>query len=98
VSKCSNVPYRKQLLDHLIGKGEQLRGNFEAERLSSGQIDDQIELGRRLHRQVCGLLALEDAIDVVGRAAVLVDRILARKRSDRRRPARVPGFFGQSAP
>ena len=35
----------------------------------------QLVLGRRLHRQVGRLLALEDAIDVAGRAAVLVDRI-----------------------
>ena len=32
-------------------------------------------LGRRLHRQVGRLLALEDAIDVAGGAPVLVDRI-----------------------
>ncbi len=32
-------------------------------------------LGRRLHRQVGRLLALEDAVDVAGRAPVLVDEI-----------------------
>ena len=36
---------------------------------------DQLVLGRRLHRQVGRLLALEDAIDVAGRAPVLVDQI-----------------------
>ena len=36
---------------------------------------DQLVLGRRLHRQVGWLLALEDAIDVAGRAPVLVDEI-----------------------
>ena len=36
---------------------------------------DQLVLGRRLHRQVGGLLALEDAVDVAGRAPVLVDPI-----------------------
>ena len=30
---------------------------------------DQLELGRRLHRQVGRLLALEDAVDVAGRRA-----------------------------
>ena len=35
----------------------------------------QLVLGRRLHRQVGRLLALEDAIDVAGRAPVLVDEI-----------------------
>ena len=32
-------------------------------------------LGRRLHRQVGRLLALEDAIDVAGRAAILINRM-----------------------
>ena len=36
---------------------------------------DQLVLGRRLHRQVGRLLALEDAIDVAGRAPVLVDQV-----------------------
>ena len=36
---------------------------------------DEFVLGRRLHRQVGGLLALEDAIDVAGRAPVPVDHI-----------------------
>ena len=36
---------------------------------------DQLVLGRRLHRQVGRLLALEDAIDIAGRAPVLVDQI-----------------------
>ena len=36
---------------------------------------DELVLGRRLHRQVGGLLAFEDAIDVASRAPVLVDEI-----------------------
>ena len=39
-------------------------GTVEAERLGGLEIDDQLVLGRRLHRQVGGLLALEDAIDI----------------------------------
>jgi hypothetical protein len=39
------------------------------------QIDNQLVLGRRLHRQVGRLLALEDAIDVSRGAPVLLDRI-----------------------
>ena len=38
---------------------------------------DQLVLGRRLHRQVRRLLALEDAIDVVGSAPILVDGIVS---------------------
>ncbi len=40
-------------------------------------IDYQLVLGRRLNRQVGGLLALENAIDLAGRAPEGVDRIRA---------------------
>ena len=51
------------------------RRHVEAERLGGLEVDHQLVLGRRLHRQVGRLLALEDAVDVAGRAPVLVDEI-----------------------
>jgi hypothetical protein len=42
-----------QLLDHLVGKREQLVGNRQAERFGSLQIDDEGELGRLFDREVC---------------------------------------------
>ena len=39
-------------------------GTVEAERLGGLEVDDQLELGRLLHRQVGWLLALEDTIDI----------------------------------
>ena len=39
-------------------------GTVEAERLRGLEVDHQLELGRRLHRQVARLLALEDAVDI----------------------------------
>ena len=51
------------------------RRHGEAERLRGLEIDHQLEFGRRLHRQVGRLLALEDAIDVAGGLPVLVDPI-----------------------
>ena len=42
-------------------------GTVEAERLGGLEVDHQLVLGRRLHRQVGRLLALEDAVDVAGR-------------------------------
>jgi hypothetical protein len=46
-----------------------------AERLRGLQIDHQLVLGRRLHRQVGWSLALENAINVAGREPVLVGDI-----------------------
>ena len=49
--------------------------DVEAERLGGLEVDHQFVLDRRLHRQVGGLLAFEDAIDVAGRAPKLVDQV-----------------------
>src|SRR6516165_6842248 len=52
-------------LDHLVGACEHGRWDADAERLCSFEIDDQFVFNRRrLHGQVGGLLALEDAIDI----------------------------------
>jgi hypothetical protein len=48
---------------------------FEAKRLGGLEVDDEFVLGRRLHRKVGRLLALEDAIDVASRAPIELDRI-----------------------
>jgi hypothetical protein len=51
-------------LDHLVGTGEQRVGHSEPKRVGSLEVDYQLVLGRRLHRQVGRLLALEDAVDL----------------------------------
>src|SRR5262245_66316431 len=60
------------LFDHLIRTGEQRRRHSQPKRLRGFQIDNELVLGRRLHRQVSRFLSLEDAIDVAGSAPKLI--------------------------
>src|SRR6516165_32656 len=66
---------KNALLDQLIGARPQRGGQVETERLRCFYVDHQLVFGRLLNRKVGWLLALENAIDVRGRAAVLVDLI-----------------------
>jgi hypothetical protein len=52
------------LFDHLIGGVQQAVRYVEAERLGGLEVDDKLVLGRRLHRQVGGFLALENPAGV----------------------------------
>src|SRR5262249_43611250 len=52
-------------LDHLVGAREQRRWHVDAEDLSSRQIDDEIELGRLLDRDVGRLRTPQNPVDVV---------------------------------
>src|SRR5262249_4717259 len=84
------------LFDHLVGAGKYSRRHVEAQRLGSLEIEHHLVLGRRLHRQVASLLALEDAVDVAGgkclpdrcrRTSVRLRRQIGEK--DRRRASEV---------
>src|SRR5262245_56701618 len=66
---------RERSFDYLGRAGEEHRWHGDAEHLRGLEVDDQLILCRRLHRQVARLLALEDAIDVSGGAPMLVDPI-----------------------
>ena len=62
-------------LDDLVGAIKQSCWHIKTEGLGGLEIDHQFVLGRRLHREVARLFALEDAVDVAGRPTELVDRI-----------------------
>jgi hypothetical protein len=63
------------LFDHLIGCGEQRRRYGQASCFCGLQVDYEFVFGRRLHWQVGRFLALENAINIAGRAPVIGDWI-----------------------
>ena len=64
---------RASLFDHLVGAGEQGWWNGEAERLRSLEIDDQLEFGWLLDRQVARLGAFQNFIHIRRGKAVTVN-------------------------
>src|SRR5262249_54873300 len=60
----THAPQQAGLFDQLVGAAAQRERHSQAERLGGLQVDDQLDLRGLLHRQVGGLLALEDATGV----------------------------------
>src|SRR3954452_1093861 len=57
----------------LSARASSVGGTSRPSALAGLEVNRQLVLSRRLHRQVGRLLALEDAVNVAGRAAMLVD-------------------------
>src|SRR5262249_5337878 len=55
---------RAASFDHLVGAAEQREWHREPKRLGSLEVKDQFDFGELLHRQIGGILALENATDI----------------------------------
>src|SRR6266540_5679256 len=66
---------REVSFDQLLGAGEHSCWHVEAKRLRGFEIDHQVVLSRRLHRQIGRLLAFENPIYVPSCETVLVNQI-----------------------
>ena len=54
--KRPTAPQQKSVLfNHLVGEHEEVVWHFDPERSSGFEIDDELEFGRLLHRDVAGL-------------------------------------------
>src|SRR5215469_10459607 len=64
---CQKQTYAVQqissLFDHLVGNSEQRRRDRETEPVCGLEVDDRLELGRLLDRDIGGFGAFEDKID-----------------------------------
>src|ERR1700682_3087831 len=65
--RAQSLLRQTKLFDHFVGGSEKRCRNPQPERSGRLEIDDELELGRLLDRQVCGLGTLEYLIDVDGK-------------------------------
>src|SRR5258706_6145222 len=79
-----------ELFDHLVGASEQGERHGDAERLRRLQVDNQLDLGRLLHRQIGRLFAFQDAARVDAGKAVRFGKVAvaANGRSAQREASR----------
>jgi hypothetical protein len=74
-------------LDDLIRPQQERRRNRQAERLGGLEVDDQLERGRLLDRQVSGLRTFQDLVDIDGGSVPRpLDTRAVGKKTPRRRP------------
>src|SRR5438309_304014 len=62
-------------LDHLVGSYKQAGWDGQAKHLRRFEIDHRFKFGRRLHRQIGGLVAAQDAVDIGRRLAKHISEV-----------------------
>jgi len=67
--------HNQQLFDHLGGAQHNRWGYGKTERLGGLEVEDHLELGRKLHREIARLLAAQDAVHIVGGATPEVHQV-----------------------
>src|SRR5215472_10445442 len=65
------------LIDHLVGACGAAGRHFEPEYFGSLEVDNKLELGGLIDRQIGGLLALENPGDIEPSAAIAIRDIIA---------------------
>src|SRR6516225_1978605 len=60
-------------LDHLVGDQQEIARYSQAESFSCLEVDNELELARRLNRKITSLLTFEDSIGINRRALKIVD-------------------------
>src|SRR6202048_2675886 len=73
----ASFAWRPLSFDHLVGAGEKIRGDRDAEGAHRPQIDDEVELGGLVNRKITGLGPAQDAIDVARRSTETVRNVRA---------------------
>jgi hypothetical protein len=65
-------PQKAASFDHLVSADKEQWRDSQAKRTRGLQIDDKVELGRKLDRQIAGFRAFEDLINEPRRAPEVV--------------------------
>ena len=61
-------------LDHFVGRGQQRWRHGEPQRFGGLEINDQLETRRLFDRQIAGLCAFQDLVDIADRAAEIIGK------------------------
>ena len=64
MSRCSKIAAPSASLDNLVGAQQERFGDHQAERLSGREIEDELEFGGLLDRDVAGLCAPQNLVPI----------------------------------